>query len=51
MKISKISLRQGLAKAIMDRQGLKSWDIETFRDDDLIVMALIELLRNEETKK
>lgn len=45
MKITKISLRQELARAIMDIQGLDKLDISSFSDDDLIAEALLTLLR------
>lgn len=45
MKITKISLRQELAKAIMDVADFKVWDLESWTDDDIFAQALIVLLR------
>ena len=45
MKITKISLRQELQKAILDNLGYASWDFSTFTDDDTIAAALTVILR------
>lgn len=41
----KLSLRQNLARAILDNIEVKSWDMGSFSDDDLIAWALTILLQ------